>query len=349
MKMVECRGSHRDMGRAMGEGLRSEIREHIAGFVRHRADEVGRELRAFEETLARHVPCVLEQLKGIAAGADVPETDVLMLNLPVGAVGQTISVDGCTNVAFGHGPDGPLWGKNNDGNHPPNRGPVTDACGRRPVAALKLYPDDGIPAICVVFCGWLSGGDMMNAEGVAVGHSSVGSRFLQSSQHVPVLQWMYWIMLQARTAADYAQRLASLPTLGKGFSQLVADANGTMFSAEIPCPLAQFRLPESGAVGMNCVNCYQLPFLQGMDRRSPESLANAQARIGLLEQAVDDGDRGIEHMQRLLRHHGEPAICRHGGADGGYTEYSMIGVTRERRMLIADGNPCEVSYVSVGI
>ena len=58
--------------------------------------------------------------------------------------------------------------------------------------------------------------DGMNAEGVAVGHSSVGSIFQQSDHHVPIRLWAYECMLKSRSTEEFvrlanllAQRLAS--------------------------------------------------------------------------------------------------------------------------------------------
>ena len=350
MKVIECRGSHARIGRAIGEGLREEMRQHIGGFVLRPSEELVVEVLRFRASLEAQIPRVLEQMVGMAAGADVSLEEVLALNLPQGVgAGDALDGHGCTNVVFGDGPDGPLWGKNNDGAYPPNTGPVVNAEGRRPVAVLKLYPDDGIPALCVPFCGWLSGGDMLNAEGVAVGHSSVGSGLQQSRDHTPILQWMYWAMLNVRSAAEYVRMMTSRPTLGKGFSQTIVDRGGSMYSGEFVCPLAQIRRPESGAQAMNCVNYYQLPFLEGLDRRTPEGLANAHARRAFLDRAVGEGDRSVEHMKRLLQHHGDDSICRHGAGDTSHTEYSVIGVTEERKLLVADGNPCQTEYVGVAI
>ncbi len=337
MKIIEARGTHRRIGETIGESLREEIRDHIARFVRKDVDRK-KPIGFFTETTGRYMPEVLAQLKGMARGASLPEEDILALNLY-----ETSLVDAwpaCSNIVFGDGPDGPLWGKNNEGNFPP--GP-----GRRPFCVLKLYPDDGIPAICFTFCGWLSGGDMLNAEGVACGHSSVGSKFSQSRRHVSVLPWFYAGMLKSRTARDFAVHLTSLPLFGKGYTQVTVDRGGEIFSAELPCPLAQIRRPEPGASLVCCVNGYQLPWLRDVSNRTPEMLANSRGRKEFLETAGAAGARDIAHLKEILRHHGDFSICRHGGRDEAYTEYSMIGVVRERKALVADGNPCGSEYQEI--
>jgi len=52
--------------------------------------------------------------------------------------------------------------------------------------ARVVAPANGIPQMTFTFCGMIATTDGMNAEGVAVGHSSVGSVFQQSDRHVPI-------------------------------------------------------------------------------------------------------------------------------------------------------------------
>ena len=81
--------------------------------------------------------------------------------------------------------------------------------------------------------------DGMNAEGLAVGHSSVGSIFQQSAHHVPILLWAYEGMMHSRTTGDFTRHMAKLPTYGKGFSVVCVDRQGRTCSIEPPCPLIQ--------------------------------------------------------------------------------------------------------------
>lgn len=349
MKVIEARGSHRVIGAAIGEQLRDEIREHIDGFLLQTEAECAASAARLRVALATFLPAVLEQFEGMASGAGVALSSILALNRCEGSPRPMFDTDNCSNVAFADGPDGPLWGKNNDGGSPPTAMPAGDRQGQRPRAVIKVHPDDGIPALCVTFCGWLSGGDMMNAEGLAVGHSSVGSRLQQSASHAPVLQWMYWQMLRCRDAAEYLRALASTPLYGKGFTQLAVDRGGRICSPEIPCPLVQCRRPPAGATAMHCVNHYQLPELAHLDRRSPEGKAYSLARQSLLERECAAGDRSLAHMRRILSLHGAPAICRHGGADLSWTEYSLIGLCSQGRLLVADGPPCTVPYAEIDV
>ncbi len=341
MKIVEVSGNPRKVGRDTGEALREEIRVHLEMFPFRSAQNVWEHrLPAFLATLKRHLPDVLDEMEGTAEGADVPLDDILRLNLPM-YPNELSLAEGCTNIAFADGPDGPIWGKNNDGLSPDKRRP---ACGR------LVRREDGIPQLVFTFCGMVATTDGMNAEGLAVGHSSVGSIFQQSDYHVPIRLWAYKGMMHSRTTADFVRYMSSLPTRGKGYSILCVDRHGVMCSIEAPCPLMQIRSPKAGRQHMNCVNYYQLPSLANADRRSEVGRRNAEARRGLLDQKLEEEiDFSLEDMKKLLRHHGSPSLCRHGDEDGSYTEYSMIGLPQSGQVLFLSGYPCENEFTKVTI
>ncbi len=334
MKLVEASGDARTIGRITGEALRDEIREFIE---RVRPDRRHPDWEAHwptvRETLRRHVPLVLEEMEGTAEGADLPVESILMINVP--AYGTELdALEGCTNIAFSEGPDGPIWGKNNDGGPPGEQSP--------PVARL-IRREGGIPQLNWTFCGMVATIDGFNAEGVAVGHSSVGSVYQQSDHHVPIRLWAYEGLFRCRNAAEFVRHMCSVPTRGKGYSSLLVDAGGAMCSLESPCPITQVRLPEDGETYMNCSNYYQLAALAEADRRTPEGKENAIARARVLDERFLGGaNRSLQDMIQVLRYHGDPGICRHGGHDQSHTEYSMIGVCAERKALFLHGYPCEV-------
>ena len=134
MKIIECEGSPQSLGEQTGEALREEIREHIS--LRPMRDWPQWERRAplFLDTLKTGLPRVLDEMLATARAADVPEREILRLNLPLyphrltalsaaspstaptdaPAAAASAPGEGCTNFVFSDGPDGPVWGKNND-------------------------------------------------------------------------------------------------------------------------------------------------------------------------------------------------------------------------------------------
>lgn len=335
MKIVECSGTPRQIGGATGEALREEIHQHIAWFPMRQWDTWQRRVPVFLKTLELHLPHVLEEMRSMAAGADVPAEEILRLNLPL-YPDELTPAAGCSNIVFAGGEDGPIWGKNNDGGEP-----------HRPVCARLIRPAHGIPQVTFTFCGMIATTDGMNAEGVAVGHSSVGSIFQQSDHHVPIRLWAYDAMRKSRTVGDFVRLMTSTPLRGKGYSIVCVDREGMACSLEAPCPLVQVRRP-SASTGIHCVNCYQLPMLHEADRRSAAGKRDAHGRWRFLDRVLTaERSFNLEHMQSLLRHHDGPGLCRHGEGEGTHTEYSMIGLPAQNRLLYLEGYPCENEYAEI--
>ena len=67
------------------------------------------------------------------------------------------------------------------------------------------------------------------------------------------------------------------------------------------------------------------------------------------EQLAAEGNYDLARMKSLLRYHGEPGVCRHGGADASHTEYSMIGSPAAGRVLYYHGYPCEGEYSEITV
>ena len=52
----------------------------------------------------------------------------------------------------------------------------------------------------------------------------------------------------------------------------------------------------------------------------------------------------LEFARTLLRHHGDPGLCRHGESGGMHTEYSVIGLPAQSRVLFLQGHPCRGEF-----
>jgi len=338
MKIVEAQGSPHDIGASVGEALAEEIRIHIewrksAGYAMD--DAWWGNLPAFLGTLKRYSPRLLEEMESTARGAGVPVEEIYFINDPAIRPGDLDCT--CTNVAF-NGSFGPTLGKNNDGCDPERT---------RAFFGKLVRPKDGIPLLTFGPCGQIATVDGMNAEGLAAGHSSVGSNFQQSLRHPHIKHWEYVGLLRCRTVKDFLRHMTEMPLRGKGYAMLHIDRQGDMASIEAPCPLLQVRRPRLDN-GMQAVNCYQLPALRNADARSPEGKENALARAEMLDEFFGSAPRlDVETMQTLMRRHEYPGLCRHGKQSDGYTaftELSYIALPAEGKVLYLDGNPCENTY-----
>ena len=347
MKVIECRGGHREMGRQAGEALREEIRFQVQRWAAPANPTIDARTATMIDAARRHVPHLLEEIDGMVEGAGVPAELLYAINFP--RYGNELDAcGGCTNVVFGADAGsrhGAIWGKNNDG----------EALGKRRPACVKLVrPENGIPVAIVTHCANVAVTDGMNAEGVAVGHSSVGSAFQQSDHHVNFRLLSYDALLKTRTTGEFAAHMAALPTHEKGYAGVCVDRHGTMCAWEAPCPMFQVRAPGSQR-GVYCTNCYMIPALAEADRRTPEGKSDAHARARYLDGVLaSEESLALPRMQALLRHHrdeanlgSDPGICRHGESCGHWTEYATIGLPAQGKLLYAPGNPCESEFHEV--
>ena len=341
MKTIECSGTHREMGRQAGEQLRDEIARHVERRKRLSQPGFEQELPGYLSVLRRELPDVLEEMDGVAEGANIAARDIYLLNFTRYPDSLNVAEEGCTNIAFVATPDGPAWGENNDLEAPAER---------LPQCVRIVRPARGIPLIMISRAGMVAAMDGMNAEGLCLGNSSVGSVFQQSREHVCIRMLGYAAMLHSRNVSGFVRRMTSRPTRGKGYSMLCLDRSGTAVSIEAPCPLVQVRRMTSPR-GMHCVNVYQLPQLSDADRRTPGAKRDALARRKLLEEYLSsDAPCTVDAMQKLLRLHGPPqALCRHGEVENMYTACSMIGLPRRGVLLVAEGYPCESEYEEISI
>lgn len=340
MKLIEVSGDGRQIGRQTGEALRDEIRQMLELWrVAERHTDWDATWPIIREALELQVPEALAEMIGTAEGAGVAEDLIMKLNVPMYNFRGDLDLQECTNIAFASGPDGPVWGKNNDGGPPGEQAP--------PVARL-IRRDDGIPQLNFTFCGMVATLDALNAEGLAIGHSSVGTVFGQSNHHVPIRLWGYEAMFRCRTTAEFVRFMASVPLRGKGYSSVVVDASGAICSLEQPCPLTQVRMPNEGERYINCSNYYQLQALREADARQPKGKRNAIARAELLDATfLGKNTRSLADMKSILRYHGDPGICRHGAHDVSHTEYAMIALPESRKCLYLHGYPCEEEFIEV--
>lgn len=325
MRIVECRGTARDMGRQYGEQAREDILANVELWGEPRFPATPDFVNGVRRVFAAHAPEVLEEMEGIAEGAGVSFASIALMNQQNNFTAHMPS-PGCTTIGMRHIP---IIGKNND--------IVYD--GRRYVVR-KCYPESGIPTIHVIHAGWLSGQDGMNAEGLACVHNSAGSRFDRTGDRIDVRPWGHRLLATCRMTAEYLKGLGAVPLTGKGFNIGLADAEGDACIVEAPVP--RFAVRGRNDDFIYATNHYALDEFGEADNRNEEQKAISQKRFTYL--ASTSPPRSLEALMGLFRSHDRWAPCRHGGEQQDFTAWSLICLPAERRMLVSDGPPCTAEY-----
>jgi predicted choloylglycine hydrolase len=332
LKIIECSGTPLEMGRQYGEQAKNEIQRNVELFSR------SWNLRECEETIAPTIKIVIErylpelhpELSGIAEGAGVDLRHILLMN-HVDSFGS--SAERCTPVILRNSPEGTIVAKNND------------APAREEFSFIirKCIPEKGIPSIQVTYAGWLSGLDCMNAEGLANTHGSVGSVFDKSGSRIDIRLKGYQLMHSCRTTDEFITGLNEVPLTGKGLNIAVGDAQGStaMLDAAVPFIAVYNRNKKFDYA----TNLYKSPGLENADMRPPDKRDICVSRYGYLKwRAETSPPENLDDIKKLLSSHEPWAPCRHGGAHGSKTLWSMINLTKSRKVLLAHGSPCKNEY-----
>lgn len=331
LKVIECEGGPREMGRQYGEQAREEIRDNVAFWGGGRIKADSGFLGHVREVLDRFVPDVLEEMEGLAEGADVPLASVLLMN-HVDTFGEERASPGCTSFAISKDHDGPVLGKNNDGDQ-------DDRC----FLVRRSVPEHGLSMIQVTYAGWLSGLDAMNGAGLVNGHNSVGSVFDKSGEHLDIRLWTYHLMRHCRSTAEFLNRIDAAPLTGKGFNIVLTDAAGDTCVVEAAVPLIAVRGRRAPFVF--ATNHYVSEPLKDADRRAPDHKPVSIYRHGYLQWVAETSPPKDENgIREILKSHEPWAPCRHGGPHLSTTLWSMIGLPVEGCLRVASGPPCGCAY-----
>jgi isopenicillin-N N-acyltransferase-like protein len=345
LPVIEVRGGPHERGRQQGEQARSEIlsmltlyRRILPPVTRMSWQDGVREARKFLPYGEEAFPEYIEELRGIAQGADVSFADVWTLNCYEGLIETRHQVWGCTSVAIrddrtadahvlvAHNED---W-TSGDKDH---------------VYLVRAEPDDG-PVFIGMTYGALLVNIGLNAEGIGVaidsvypGDGRVGVPRILCSRAV----------LNARTIGEAIR--ACVPKLrGSGYGYLLADASGELYCVETSATAHDITYGEEGWLAHT--NHYISPKMQAFEE--PGTYAGSHVRLnraGRLLQA-QLGSVTVHSLQALLRDHVNypDSICAHEDPhepthERSQTLCSLVMDLTERVLWAAPGPPCQGAYV----
>ncbi len=358
---VQAKGTYHDLGRAVGEAAREQVRASIAFFADNfSAMTAGRLTFAAAETQSaayaayadRWLPQYVDELRGLAEGAGVPLAQLLVLNCgeeftaaeaAVGEVeeaaaraGGAPSGDHCTAVAIvsagrhvvGHNMD---WY-------------VVDAVNN---VLFDLTVPDGTRIMGIAGAPYLLMLGM-NSHGVANVSNSVYST--DNRVGVPNAFVRRW-SIEAPTLEEARSR-GLLAARARGTNHFFADLAGRLWDLETSATGGAF-VDHSRAGFMAHTNHYAAPEMAPYEgSRHEESRVRLGTADRMLAEGVARGDDPVELAARVLRCHAPApgkAICGHPdesvpAAEQGMTVGSMICDLDERRLHVCAGPPCENPY-----
>lgn len=355
---IRVEGGPRERGRQYGEQARERVRlslEAYADVFVHYAGwdwpKVTSEARRYEPAIAAYDGRYLEELRGIAEGADVPYEDVLALNVRTevmfaGTARQAAQVarpHECSAFAVlppasadGH----TLVGQNWD---------WLLHCFET-VVVLEARQEEGPDFVTVVEAGLLAKTGL-NSSGIGLATNALVTDLDVGEPAVPY-HVVLRAILDAETISDALVAVQRAPRSSSA-NYLVAHDDGIAVDIEAaPGDFSRLRLlfPEEGV--LLHTNHFLAPGLAAKDV-SVWAMPDSPFRLERLREAVaaERGSLSPETFARLLGDHVNfpLGVCCHPDTrldvhDRGATVASVVMDLDARRLWLADGHPCTTPY-----
>jgi isopenicillin-N N-acyltransferase-like protein len=340
---VRVSGAPFERGRQHGDQAGDLIRRFVDQLVdglRARRGAAGRGGVTREAILARTLgflpvyerfaPHLVEEIRGVAAGAGVAFAEALLCNVR-GEVGAYVD-GGCTAFALGRrvtATGDVLAGQNSD------QGPAA----RDVSIVLSVEPDRG-PAITMFTHAGGVGYHGFNSAGVAVFANSLPATTRQPGMP----HYLMKRVLLEQTNVEACLAVLRRARVASAGNYVLADRSGRTLDVELTPQRAAIVEPRDDCVVH--ANHYEHPDLERFNAGEPgvERSTCRSARLGAIV-ADAYGRVTVEVLKAALSDHaGEPAtICGH---DPGYltTVASLIAEPDHGRFHVSYGNPCQSGY-----
>ena len=334
MIVVRATGTPFERGRAIGRGLGEAI-EHSLAFVRRYLDVHGVGAHGLDHVVAPYVataedavPQLVEQLRGMAEGAEQPFTMIVAANAFEEIYGQVElgtpapqPLERCTDVVI-DGPDGPLLGHTEQ----------WYAGDQGAVGIVIDVADDGATVLAPVVAGTLPLVGT-NGFGVAVGAMSLSAR----DERIGIPRALVARdVLDARDAADATARATRLGRAG-GYTYQLAFPDGESRVVETTAT-------RDAVMAANVHTNHALdPFVAEVTLpAAPGSLGRYERAASLIE-ATEPTRAGV--IAILADHEAQPqSICVHpdpvDGDEGSTILFAMVAEPASRSLTITSGHAC---------
>lgn len=334
--LIQARGSHRQVGRQIGQAMAETIRRMIRDLPEQGTKAWQQRLdlgTVFQAYSRAAYPQFMDELEGIAEAADVPFAHLFLLMCeelwempPAGGPSR-----GCTDMAA-RGPatanGGTLLAHTND----------LSPAAESDLVLLQVQAGDE-PEFLGVSVGGVGYSAGFNAAGISLTGNEVSSNDIRPG--VPRLLVVRAI-LAARRLGD-ALEACLLPQRASSYNNIIADAYGEVYSMEGSATDCEpVYITENILAHAN--HYISSPMRQFEANRNDigGSVTRHNRAMRLLREHY--GDHSPELFQTLLSDHANyPAsICKHEGES--VTAFSIIIDLTALRSWIGRGRPCQTHF-----
>ncbi len=345
--LIEVSGSHRAMGGQIGEAAREQIRHSVAN-ARVLIDDAYDTLaltwegakiqsRKYLPFAEERYPQYVDELRGIAEGANVSFDDAVVLNAMEAVTMDALHLTRCTSFAVNdeRTADGHVLAAHNEDWVPDDEGDVL---------VISAKPDKEPPFLAMTYGGLLPNVGF-NAYGIA---QLIDSVYPSDSRiGIPRLVVARAVLASNRISGAIGRTLVQ--HRAAGYNHLLVHESGEMYSIEVSARKFEILYANDGY--MVHTNHYLDPQMREIEK-DPEELLSSRVRYfrasRLLRQSQQHSIKSLQAIQK--DHVNIPnSICNHAiegldPLDREKTINALVIDLTAREMHIAWGNPCQNAY-----
>ncbi|HVN14361.1 MAG TPA: C45 family peptidase [Anaerolineales bacterium] len=345
--LIEVSGTHREMGCQIGEACRKQVQHSILNahkLIDLSYDQVeltwdGAQIqsRKYLPFAEERYPQYVDEMRGIAEGANVSFDDLMTLNVMEAVTMDALHLTRCTSFAVNDEctADGHILLAHNEDWVPEDEDDVYVVLAR---------PKEEPPYLAMTYGGLLPNVGF-NAYGLAQLIDSVYPT--DSRIGIPRLFVSRAVLAARRISGAIARTL--IPHRAAGYNHLLAHESGELYSIEVSARRFDILYGEDGY--MVHTNHYLSPTMKEIENE-PEELISSRVRyfraLRLIHQSQAHSIKSLQTIQK--DHVNVPnSICNHNidrddPLDREKTINAMVIDLTAREMHIAWGNPCQNSY-----
>ena len=305
--------------------------------------ELGRRAQLFLPWFEEFAPEQIEEMRGVAAGAEVPFEMALLVNVRAEVFGIGRHTTGCTAIALGRQAtaDGSVLIGQNQDQHP---------LMQSLVVVLRVIPDRGPRMLTATFGGLLGYGGI-NSDGVGYMMNALANgTWRMGMPHYPLKR----ALLQQSDLAGCLQ-VFDRAKVGSCANNLLVDRDRLADVELTPDSYAVIE-PDAQVGDFLAHTNHFRKHCSTSDDRLLAAIPDSPDRCARAETLVQSrhGHLGLADLQAYFADHaGYPnSICRHVAPESTgrmQSIFSVIGEPDRGRLHVSMGNPCENAYATYAL
>lgn len=343
LPLFSVSGSHREMGRQVGEAARSQITNSIENarkllddaYDTLQLDWVGAliQARKYLPFAEERYPQYVDEIRGMAEGANVSFDDLTVVNAMEAVTMDALHLTKCTSMAVNQErtSNGTVLVAHNEDWIPEDEPDVY---------IIEARPDHEPPFLAMTY-----GGLLPNIGFNAIGIAQCCDSVYPTDSRIGIPRVIVSRAVLAATTPREAIRRTLIPQRAAGYNHLIVHESGEIYSVEVSA--RQFAILYACDGTMVHTN----HFVDGQMRKiesEPDELIATRVRYFRAQRLLNKtGEHTIKSLQAIQKDHINypDSICNHAiDGDPLDREKTITALTIDltnRRMNVAWGNPCE--------